>query len=216
VTSANARPLGTLDDRATIAHAATERHALAQQSLDLIGDVLRRLIKAVCFDFGDTLADETTEVKNAEGVTLRADLCPGVVEVLRELDARGYLLALVADGLVESYRNVLRQHRIEGSFGAISASELAGAEKPSAPVFRAALELLGIDPSEFGRTVMVGNRVDRDVKGSKALGMISVLLTWSRRYRLQPNEAAETPDYVISDLAELPALLDQIELSLRR
>jgi len=176
---------------------------------------MSRLIKAVCFDFGDTIADETTEVKNPNGVTLRADLWPGTVTILRQLNAEGYRLALVADGFIDTYRNVLRQHGIEDCFAVISASELAGAEKPSAPVFLSALRDLGVDRNEFGRTVMVGNRVDRDVKGSNALGMISVLLTSSKRYRLQPHDATETPDYVISSLADLPALLDQIEVQLQ-
>ncbi len=175
----------------------------------------RRLIEAVCFDFGDTLADEATEVKDSRGVTLRAALWPGAVEVVRVLKARGYRLALVADGLIDTYRNVLRQHGIEDCFATISASELVGSEKPSPPVFLAALEALGVKPTDFGRTVMVGNRVDRDVKGSNALGMISVLLTTSKRYRLEPETEAEAPDYVIGDLTDLPALIDRIEADLR-
>jgi FMN phosphatase YigB (HAD superfamily) len=174
-----------------------------------------RSLRAICFDFGDTLADETTEVKNAEGVTLRAELCPGAHEVISELNARGYRLALVADGLLMSYRNVLRQHNIEQCFDAVSASELVGAEKPGAPVFLYALRALGVRAEDFGRTVMVGNRVDRDVKGSNALGMISVLLTWSDRYRLQPEDDSEIPDYSISELVDLPPLLDVMETDLR-
>ncbi len=173
-------------------------------------------IKGVCFDFGDTLADETTEVKDSTGVTLRADLWPGTVDVLRDLTTRGYRLALVADGRLNSYRNVLRQHRIESCFAVVSASEVVGAEKPSAAPFLCALHALGVDRTEFGKTVMVGNRVDRDVKGSNALGMISVLLTSSKRYRLRPSNESETPDYVIHDLTDLPALLERIEVTLRR
>jgi FMN phosphatase YigB (HAD superfamily) len=176
---------------------------------------MSRLIKAVCFDFGDTLADERTEVKDPGGVTLRAALWPGTVDVVRELKARGYQLALVADGLIDTYRNVLRQHGIEDCFATLSASELAGSEKPSPPVFLSALEALGVKRSDYCRTVMVGNRVDRDVKGANALGMISVLVTTSKRYRLHPKDEAETPDYVIADLTDLPELLDRIEADLR-
>lgn len=177
---------------------------------------MSRAIKGICFDFGDTLADETTEVKDPSGVTLRADLLPGTVDVLHDLTTKGYRLALVADGRLNSYRNVLRQHGIEPCFVVLSASEVVGAEKPSALPFLCALHALGVGRADFGKTVMVGNRVDRDVKGSNALGMISVLLTSSTRYRLRPSDEAETPDYVIRDLTDLPEVLERIELKLRR
>ena len=172
----------------------------------------RPLVRAICFDFGDTLADESTEAKDPNGVTLTADLRPGTTGVLRELKASGYALALVADGYLDTYRNVLAQHGLDRLFDAVSASEVAGAEKPAAPVFVAALSTLGLEPADYGRVMMVGNRVDRDVKGANALGLISVLLTWSKRYRLVPNDASETPDYVIAELTELPPLLERLEL----
>ena len=173
------------------------------------------MIRAVCLDFGDTLADETTEIKDSRGVTLRAELLPDAADVIRELNTRGYPLALVADGFSETYANVLAQHGIDDCFAVVSASEQAGAEKPSAPVFVRALEALGIEPGEYRMTVMVGNRLDRDIRGSRALGMISVLLTAANRNRSQPSDEGDTPDHAIARLAELPALLDQIERELQ-
>jgi hypothetical protein len=46
-------------------------------------------ILAICFDFGDTLADEGTEVKDDTLTTLRAELIPGAGELVRELKRRG-------------------------------------------------------------------------------------------------------------------------------
>jgi putative hydrolase of the HAD superfamily len=59
---------------------------------------MTRYLLAICFDFGDTLVDEASEVKDETLVTLRAELIPGAGQVMRELKRRGYQLALVADG----------------------------------------------------------------------------------------------------------------------
>ena len=55
-------------------------------------------ILAICFDSGDTIIDEGTEIKNDAGVTLQVDLIPGAADLLHELKRRGYKLALVSDG----------------------------------------------------------------------------------------------------------------------
>ena len=49
-------------------------------------------ILAICFDFGDTLCDEATEVKDETNTTLRAELIPGAAETVLELKRRGYRL----------------------------------------------------------------------------------------------------------------------------
>jgi putative hydrolase of the HAD superfamily len=82
-----------------------------------------RHILAVCFDFGDTLADEATEVKDASLTTLSAELIPGAAETVRELKRRGYKLALVADGRPGSYVNVLGFHGIYDLFDHHTISE---------------------------------------------------------------------------------------------
>ena len=43
---------------------------------------------AICLDCGDTLADEGTEIKDENEVTLRAELIPGAAEMVRALKAR--------------------------------------------------------------------------------------------------------------------------------
>ena len=44
---------------------------------------------AVFFDLGDTIMIEATEVKDAAGVTLRADLVPGAAATLHALKEQG-------------------------------------------------------------------------------------------------------------------------------
>ncbi|MFV1858516.1 MAG: HAD family hydrolase, partial [Anaerolineales bacterium] len=154
-------------------------------------------ILAVCLDFGDTLADEASEVKDDTLTTLQAELIPGAGELLHELKSRGYKLALVADGRPGTYSNVLRQHSVHELFDVFAISEEVGVEKPDARMFLAALDALGIELEDYDRTVMVGNRLDRDVRGANELGMISVWIDWSGRHAATPQDESEVPDFAI-------------------
>lgn len=168
-------------------------------------------ILAVCFDFGDTLVDEASEVKDATQTSLSGELIPGAGELLHELRRRGYQLALVADGRPGTYINVLSQHGLYGLFETFAISELLGTAKPDARMFMHALQALGIEPVHYPRTVMVGNRLERDVKGANAVGMVSVWLDWSPRYVKQPADAGERPSFTIHRPMELLPVLEQLE-----
>jgi putative hydrolase of the HAD superfamily len=168
-------------------------------------------ILAVCFDFGDTLVDEATEVKDATLTSLRGELIPGAGELLHELRRRGYRLGLVADGRPGTYFNVLTQHGLYGLFDGFAISELLGTLKPDRRMFTHALEQLGIQPVDYGRTVMVGNRLDRDVKGANRLGMVSVWMDWSPRQAKLPADASEQPRFTIHLPLELLGVLEELE-----
>ena len=150
---------------------------------------------ALCFDLGDTLMIEETEVKDAEGTTHSADLIPGMAEALRALKARGYPLALVADSRPHTPPNVLRQHGLLELFDCLSISEVVGVLKPDARMFRTALDALEIAPADYGRVVMVGNNLPRDIVGANRLGLISVFFHWNDRRRSEPLNEEEEPDY---------------------
>lgn len=168
-------------------------------------------ILAICFDFGDTLADEATEVKDETLTTMRAELIPGAGEVVRALKQRGYPLALVADGRPGTYHNVLTQHGLYDLFDVFAISENVGAEKPDARMFVHALDKLGIDRQEYGRTIMVGNHLGRDIKGANAVGMISVWLDWAPRRAKTPADESEIPRYTIKEPGRLLNIIDAIE-----
>ncbi|HEY3230201.1 MAG TPA: HAD-IA family hydrolase, partial [Roseiflexaceae bacterium] len=170
-----------------------------------------RRVLAICLDCGDTLVDEATEIKDARGATLRANLIPGAGELLRELSRRGYRLVLIADGYPATFTNVLTQHRIYDYFDAFAISDHLGCLKPDRRIFVHALDQLGIRPDEYGRTLMVGNNLARDVKGANALGMISVWLDWSPRRAKIPADESEIPRYTIKQPLELLDVIAQLE-----
>jgi FMN phosphatase YigB (HAD superfamily) len=172
---------------------------------------MTRRLAAVCLDFGDTLVDEATEVKDATLTTLRAELIPGAGELVRELKRRGYPLALVADGRPRTYRNVLSHYSLYRLFDVHTISEEVGVEKPDARMFRDALGRLGIGPEDYGRVVMLGNNLERDVKGANYLGVISVWLDWSPRHSKTPTDATEVPQHTIQLPLELLGVIDSLE-----
>jgi putative hydrolase of the HAD superfamily len=170
-------------------------------------------LRAICFDFGDTLADEATEEKNEAGVTLRAALIPGAAAMLSELRRRGYRLALVADGYPDTYRNVLTQHGIYDLFDAFAISEEVGVCKPDERMFTHALDQLDVPRALYSQTVMVGNYLERDIKGANEVGMISVWLDWAPRRPKLPADESERPRYIIQTPLELLAVIEALEAS---
>jgi FMN phosphatase YigB (HAD superfamily) len=169
-----------------------------------------RCVVTLLFDLGDTLMLEESEVKDAEGTTLRADLIPGVTEALHYFKEQGYGLALVADSRPNTPVNVLRQHGLDHLFDYLAISEVVGAEKPNSRIFRRALEALGIPEGDYGRVAMVGNNLERDVVGANRLGLISILFHWNDRRRSQPLAAEEEPRYRVTSAQELVSLIDTL------
>jgi putative hydrolase of the HAD superfamily len=170
---------------------------------------------ALLFDLGDTLMVEESEVKNAEGTTLQADLIPGAAAALRWFKEQGHTLALVADARPDTPVNVLRQHNLYDLFDHLAISEVVGAEKPDAPIFQDALEALGIQESNYGRVVMVGNNLERDIVGANRLGLISIFFHWNDRRRSQPRIIEEEPQYTVSSAQELISLVASLDHNTR-
>ena len=167
----------------------------------------RRNVWAVLFDLGDTLMIEETEEKDGTETTLRADLFEGAAELVWSLKRAGYHIGLVADTRTGTARNVLRQHGLEDAFDVLAISESLGVEKPDPRIFRHVLSALGLRPSENGHVVMVGNRLDRDVRGANGLGLISVWMRLTQRYPGASTDERDVPDHTTASHAELRALL---------
>ena len=172
-----------------------------------------RHILAVCLDCGDTLVDEGTEIKDAHEVVQQADLIPGAARMVRDIKQRGYPLALVADGPTGTFRNVLTQYELYDLFDVFAISEELGVEKPDPGMFRHALNHLGVNEADYGRVVMLGNHLGRDVKGANGLGIVSVWLNWSPRRHKIPVDDTEIPRHIIMTPAEFIPLLEKIEAS---
>lgn len=78
---------------------------------------------------------------------------------------------------------------------AYRAPEILG--KPSQAFFELGLRRLGVAPHE---TIMVGDNVETDIKGGKAAGLLSVLITAPN---VKPDADLSQADLVVHDLDEL-------------
>jgi len=119
----------------------------------------------------------------------------GTMEVLGELSARGYRLAVIsnADGRMEALldRVGLRDH-----FEFVLDSEVVGVEKPDPGIFLEACRLLGMSP---GACVYVGDLYPVDYVGARAAGLEAVLLDPLRLYEGRARR--------VDALGELPGVL---------
>ncbi|MBW7461121.1 HAD hydrolase-like protein, partial [Paenibacillus sepulcri] len=89
-------------------------------------------------DSGDTIIDESTEIRDEEGIVISASVIPGADVMVKTLFERGYTLVLVADGDAQSFKNVFKQNNLYDYFTAMIYSENIKASKPSPRMFKAA------------------------------------------------------------------------------
>ncbi len=168
-------------------------------------------------DIGDTIIDEQTEVRREPcGVVYRAACIPGAKQTMLSLYEQGYIIALVADGLVQSFRNTMEGNGLAHIFAAWVVSEPLGVEKPHPMMFEEAFRKLGLGDNDKSRVIMVGNNLKRDMVGANRFGIASVHLCWSRHYPAVPSCPEEKPDYRIARPAELLALAARLEDALER
>lgn len=167
-------------------------------------------IRAIFLDLGDTIMQESSEVKDSSGTTLSADLIPGMADALRRLHAQGHRLALVADSRPDTPLNVLRQHGLLDLFEHLSISENIGAQKPEPTIFQDALHALGIPEADAPYVLMVGNNLERDVVGANRLGLRSVFYHANDTRRTAAQSRDEMARHTVAspqELLELVALL---------
>ncbi len=58
--------------------------------------------------------------------------------------------------------------------------------------------------------ILVGDRLDRDIAPAKARGMATIQFRSGRWRRQRPRSATETPDAVVTDVAELEAAIESL------
>jgi HAD superfamily hydrolase (TIGR01662 family) len=121
------------------------------------------------------------------------ELYDDVTHALAELRAAGLSIGLISNS-ARDVREFARHHALDVDAGISSFHH--GHAKPHASIFRAVLDLLGVEPFE---AAMVGDTIADDIDGARALGMHAILLD---RQGIHPDF-----DPRIEALAELAAKL---------
>lgn len=168
----------------------------------------------VFLDCGDTIIDEGTEIRDDHDIVIKADLIPGADVMVKTLAERGYILALVADGRAQSFKNMLTDHGLYDYFTTMIYSESIKDAKPSPRMFKAAMGALELTEQDCSRIVMVGNNLSRDVKGANQMGITSIFLSWTPRYPKLHEDESQKPAYTISNPVDLIDLVEKLNAQL--
>jgi HAD superfamily hydrolase (TIGR01509 family) len=120
---------------------------------------------------------------------------PDVLPALERLAAEGHVLVIVSNWDCSLPDWLGPAGLLDHVAGVVTSAEV-GAGKPDARVFERGLELAGARPDQ---AVHVGDSVENDVAGARALGIRAVLVA-------RDGSAPEGVE-AVSSLAELPALL---------
>jgi HAD superfamily hydrolase (TIGR01662 family) len=137
----------------------------------------------------DVAVEITSRWARHENFELYEDVLP----VLEALRAAGLKLGLVSNS-ARDVREFARHHALDIDAGISSFHH--GKTKPHASIFRAVLALLEVEPHE---AAMVGDTLEDDIEGARAIGMRAVLVD---RIGLDADY-----DPRIDDLFALPAAL---------
>ena len=124
-------------------------------------------------------------------------LYPGVDASIRRLSAR-YKLGIIANQNLGTAQR-LANHGIGEFFSACCASAELKLSKPDPRIFQRALTEAERSPTD---AVMIGDRLDNDIRPAKALGMMTVRVLTGPTAAQQPRNADETPDLTVTSISE--------------
>ena len=184
--------IGRYDDAREAAVLNLKRHP------ELLHDetIWHRFTEEIFIGMGgpDELASEcATEIEEGWGVSQNFELFEDVHPVLEELRAARLKIAVVSNG-IRDLTEFVAHHRL--GVNVIVDSRSHGRVKPHPTIFQAALSALEVSPTA---AVMVGDSLEEDIEGARALGMRAILIDREERH----------PDVEerLTDLYGLPAAL---------
>lgn len=130
----------------------------------------------------------------------------GALQVIQDAQKRGLMLALICNtgrtpGKI--LRELLHLLQFDHCFHALYFSDEVRVRKPARDVFEKALARFAVAPSD---ALHVGDRLETDVAGAKAAGMIAVHLDTGDSH----TGTGPDPDFTIGDISELSAILEKI------
>lgn len=125
-------------------------------------------------------------------------LYPDARPCIETLASRGLRLGVISNWDKLNLPDTCEQISIARYFTVMLSSAEANADKPDPAIFRTALARMGAQP---GEAMHVGDSLEADVEGARAVGISPV---WVLRGRVPPV----SPCPAISTLTELSALLD--------
>jgi HAD superfamily hydrolase (TIGR01549 family) len=171
---------------------ALERHPELMHDEEIWVAFTERIVRGMGGE-GDRARECAVAIEQAWEEHGNFDLYEDVLPVLEELRGAGLKLGLVSNG-VRDLDDFVVHHALGVDVAVCSRAH--GRIKPHETIFRAALERLDVQAEE---TAMVGDSVEDDVEGARALGMRAFLVDRENRYSDVEGR--------LTDLYALPAAL---------
>jgi putative hydrolase of the HAD superfamily len=106
-----------------------------------------------------------------EAVAESIEPVPGAIEAIDSLAERDLHVGVISDVDDEEGKWMLEQFGVRERFDSITTSEEVGRTKPAPAMFETALEKADVAP---GRSLMIGDRYDHDVRGAAEAGLHGV------------------------------------------
>ncbi|OCS82596.1 HAD family hydrolase [Caryophanon tenue] len=126
---------------------------------------------------------------------------PHMHDMLDELKRHHIVLGMITNGYGQFQMDNIKALGIEAYFDVILVSEWEGMKKPDPNIFKKALQLLQVMPSE---SLFIGDHPENDIAAAQAVGMKAI---WKQNEQWTDVKA----DAVIADYEELVRLLAQFD-----
>jgi len=124
----------------------------------------------LCFGIDDGTLARQLEECYMQRCPARTLLMPGALDLLRDLQPH-YRMHIISNGFTDIQAIKLAASGIRAFFHVVLTSEMAGASKPSARIFRHALRSAGAQGQE---SLMIGDNARTDIAGGRNAGMDQV------------------------------------------
>jgi putative hydrolase of the HAD superfamily len=179
------------EDARAAAFAEVKRHPELDHDEEIWVLFTQRIIEGMGGE-GDTYA-AAVEMEGRWLHSVHFELYDDALPVLELLRERGLKIGLLSNSS-RDLDDFVAHHGL--NVDAVLTSHAHGKTKPHESIFHALLDQLGVGP---GEAVMVGDTIEDDIEGARAVGMRAVLLDREGRY---PEIEGR-----LDDLRELPAAL---------
>jgi putative hydrolase of the HAD superfamily len=165
------------------------------------------MIRALVFDWGDTVMRVFPEYSGPMAHWPRVEVVPGIENALREVK-KSYVTALASnasDSGSSLVRDALERAGLEKYFDEVFTARDLNATKPDSAFYRGILHNLKLAPDEV---VMIGDQFETDIAGAKKAGFWTIWYNPSDRE--PPIGLEEMADVVIQRYSDMENALMMI------
>jgi len=129
------------------------------------------------------------------------ELYPDAADTVKAL-AKRLKLGVIANQPAGTEERLVK-HGIRDYFDLVFSSTEQGVAKPDPRIFELAARATGVEPAQI---VMVGDRLDNDIRPAKASGWRTVRILRGFHRLQQPRDEADRPDFTVRQLSDIPDL----------